>query len=115
MRESRGEQERRATGRIDTQGKLPSRLTLDLDTEVLQISVGGMMVEVTLPLPISSEHSWTLNFGGEELTVRGIVRNCKLVPSEEQSPVYRIGIEFRGLDERQKACLMDFVNRRLGV
>jgi c-di-GMP-binding flagellar brake protein YcgR len=112
--QSKGERERRAAGRIDTEGKLPGQLPLDLETDVLQISVGGMMVEVTMPLEVGSKHQFTLNINEEALEVQGIVRNCKPFPSEKESRDYRVGIEFCDLGERQRASLAEFVNRLLG-
>jgi hypothetical protein len=106
--------ERREAGRFDTAGKLPGQLPLDLETDVLQISVGGMMIEVNVPLGAGSKHQFTLNILDETLEIRGIVCNCRPYPSAEEPRVYRVGIEFCDLGERQLACLNEFVNRQLG-
>ncbi len=112
--QSKDGRERRTAGRFDTEGRLPGQLPLDLETDVLQISVGGMMVEVTMPLEAGSKHQFTLNIHEETLEVRGIVRNCQPFPSADEPRVYRVGIEFCDLEERQQAFLVEFVNRQLG-
>jgi hypothetical protein len=118
-----GEKERRAAERIDTGGRLPSQLALDLDTSVIQISAAGMMIEVPMPLAIGSKHGFTLSLGQNELVVSGMVRNCQPVgPGAEEASsgdelgrdaLHRVGIEFCDLDERRIRILDDFVNRKL--
>jgi hypothetical protein len=119
-----GRKERRTAERIDVGGRLPSQLALDLDTSVVQISAVGMMVEVPMPLAIGSKHGFTLSLGNKELEVSGLVRNCQPVGSvaagapssggeQDQGPLYRVGIEFCDLDERQVHVLGDFVNRKI--
>ena len=110
---SKNGRERRAAGRFDTEGKLPGQLPLDLETDVLQISVGGMMVEVTMPLEAGSKHRFTLNINKETLEVYGIVRNCQPFPSADEPRVHRVGVEFCDLGERDLACLTEFLNRQL--
>ncbi len=93
---------------------MPGQLPLDLETDVLQISVGGMMVEVTMPLEAGSKHRFTLNVNEETLEIHGIVRNCQPFPSTDEPRVHRVGIEFYDLGERELACLTEFLNRQLG-
>lgn len=109
-----GGHDRRAVGRVDIQGQLPSQLELDLDTDVLQISVGGMMVEVPVPLAVGSKHQFSLSIDKHELDLLGVVRNCEPFPPGGQPETYRIGIEFCDLEEGQKASLADFVKKKLG-
>ncbi len=105
--------ERRTAGRVDTDGCLPSQLTLDLETDVIQISVGGMMVETPIPLEIESKHQFTVGINKEDMELCGIVRNCQPYPPSGQPEVYRIGVEFCDLDEHQKNSLAGFVDKKL--
>lgn len=106
--------ERRAATRVDTDGQLPGQLTLDLETDVVQMSAGGMMVETSMPLEIGSKHQFTVGIDNEEMELDGIVRNCQPYPLTEQPKAYRIGVEFCDLNELQQENLVNFVNKKLG-
>ena len=105
--------ERRTANRVDVEGSLPSQLTLDLETDVLQVSVGGMMVESPIPLEIGSKHQFTVGIDKQDMELCGTVRNCQAYPPSGHPEVYRVGIEFCDLDEHQKSNLEDFVNKKL--
>jgi hypothetical protein len=114
-----GQRERRVAERIDMGGRLPSQLALDLETSVVQISAGGMMMEVPMPLAIGSKHGFTLSIGTEVLALSGMVRNCRPVgpavqgdPSMEER-IFRVGVGFCELNEKQARFLDNFVNRKL--
>ena len=106
-------EERRAAPRAEAQGSLPGQLEIDLDTNVLQLSPGGMMVEVAMPVEVGSEHAFTLNIDGEDLDLIGVVRNCEASMPGSPTTSYRIGIQFRDVDERQQAILTRFVESKL--
>lgn len=113
-RQKQGPVERRSAGRIETDGKLPGELALDLETDVLQISEGGMMVEVPMPLEIGSRHGFTLSLDADVLDLSGLVRNCQPFPPSGPPEAYRIGIEFMDVQEHQRECLAGFVSKKLG-
>jgi hypothetical protein len=109
-----GQRERRVAERIDMGGRLPSQLELDMDTSVVQISSGGMMIEIHMPLAIGSKHGFTLTIGAEEVTLSGMVRNCRsLDEAAAENPLFHVGIEFCDLNEKQTRFLDDLVNRKL--
>jgi hypothetical protein len=122
-----GQGERRVAERIDTGGRLPSQFALDMDTSVVQISAGGMMIEVPMPLAIGSKHGFTISIGTEELALNGMVRNCRSVDSAVQGGqsvpsmpsmkdrFFCVGIEFCDLNEKQARFLDDFVIRKRGT
>jgi hypothetical protein len=108
------QRERRTSERVDTGGKLPSQLALDLDTSVVQISAVGMMVELPMLLALGSKHRFTLLLGNKELAVSGMVRNCHLVSASGVSPpVYHVGVEFCDLDENLAQILQALVDTKL--
>jgi len=106
-------QERRAAPRVGAQGSVPGQLEIDLDTNVLQLSPGGMMVEIGMPVEVGSEHSFSLNLDGEDLELVGVARNCEPSVPGDPATSYRIGIQFRDVDERQQAILTRFVESKL--
>lgn len=105
--------ERREAPRVDTEGQLPGQLEIDLESEVLQLSVGGMLVEMEMPLPVGSEHVFSLTLETSQLELRGIVRNCQPLLTGVEPPNYRMGIQFVDPDGRQLALLKDFVEKKL--
>jgi c-di-GMP-binding flagellar brake protein YcgR len=106
-------QERRHSPRVGAQGSVPGQLEIDLETHVLQISPGGMMAELEVPVTVGSEHEFTLSIDGEDLDLRGVVRNCQPQTLGDTSTSYRVGIEFRGVDERKQEILNRFVESKL--
>lgn len=104
--------ERRASTRVRLPEPLSSQLSLDLDSDVLLLSSGGMMIRLPFPLDAGSGHGFTLGVEQELIDVGGVVRNCERV-DDGPVPFYRIGIEFQGLDDRQRAFLERFVERKL--
>ena len=106
-------EERRAAQRVEAQGRLAGRLEIDLETNVLQLSPGGMMIEVRMPVDVGSEHAFTLNIEGEDLDLVGIVRNCEASMPGDATTSYRIGIQFRDVDKKKQAVLTRFVESRL--
>ena len=105
------EKNRRATERVRTEGRLPSQLVFDVDTDIVQISIGGMTVKAPMPLEIGSEHRFTLGIDGERLEVSGVVRHCVPVSTDEAPSAYRVGVEYSKLTESQKEVLEAFVRK----
>jgi len=107
--------ERRGAPRYTADGKLPGVLKIDLRTEVLSLSAGGMLVEIELPLAQGSEHRFSLTLDGKELELTGVVRNCNPLLNGQEPPNYRVGVEFVQLNADELLVLNQFVERRAGV
>jgi len=105
--------ERRHAPRVEATGSVPGQLEIDLETHVVQISSRGMMAELEVPVTVGSEYEFTLSMEGEDLELRGVVRNCEPKTSGDTPTPYRVGIEFRRLDEKQQDILTRFVESRL--
>ena len=106
-------EERRAAPRVHAEGNLPNQMELDLDTNVLTLSPGGMMVELEMMVEVGSEHAFSVNIDGNDMDLVGVVRNVE--PSTPGDPLttYRAGIEFRNLTDEQRAILTRFVESKL--
>jgi len=103
--------ERRASLRVPTGKPLKGELAIDLESEVLRLSTGGMLVRLPFPLVLGTPHVFTLIFEQAVMEVSGLVRSCQ--PLEEAGPAYGIGVEFEGLDDGKKRTLESFVARKL--
>jgi len=105
--------ERRHAPRVEATGNVPGQLEINLETHVIQISPGGMMAELEVPVTVGSEYEFTLSMEGEELDLRGVVRNCEPKTPGGTATPYRVGIEFRSVDQKQKDILTRFVESKL--
>lgn len=105
--------ERRGTPRVSTEGRLSGELPLDLESDVRQLSVGGMMIEVGVRLEIGSRQRFTLTLGDSSMEVDGVVRNCQAVSDEPANGRFQIGVAFVDLEPGQAESLERFVSGKL--
>ena len=102
--------ERRTALRFDAERTIRVQLHLDLESRILYLSPGGMMVRMGLAPAIGSAHRFTLEFGERRLDVTGVVRDLKAVTEGDQT-LYDVGVEFDGLAGEDKAYIEGFVAR----
>ena len=105
--------ERRRVGRVGSATELTGQIALFLDFQMLQLSAGGMMVKLAVPLSVGSLHLFNLTIGGESLEIQGEVLNCHPLPPERQSLAFRVIIQFQGLKENEREHLELFVEEML--
>jgi c-di-GMP-binding flagellar brake protein YcgR len=105
--------ERRAGVRVDITESLQAVCDATLRSEVIQISTGGMLIEMTSPLSEGSRHQFRLLLNGEKLEVAGVVRYCQALEGGEEVARNRLGIEFQALDPRGRSTLERFIAGRL--
>ncbi len=105
--------DRRAALRVVAAGRVPGQLLIEQDANVVQISMGGVMMEAPMLFPVGSEHQLILRVGEQELRLSGVVRNCNQLPVGDKSALYRVGVEFLEVREDQRKLLIEFVNEKL--
>jgi c-di-GMP-binding flagellar brake protein YcgR len=105
--------DRRRVNRILTGVGLGGQISLLLDFEMLQLSAGGMMVSLSVPLPIHSMHLFNVTVDGQSLEVKGEVLNCTPTRPDEESVSYRVVIQFRDLDPQKRDLLERYVSEKL--
>ena len=108
-----GLSERRSATRIPATRALEARLSMDLTSDILYLSSGGMMIRLPFPLEVGSTHGFTLTVEGEVIEASGIVRNCESIPGSGASPHFRVGVEFQGLGDPPRRHLEAFVEKKL--
>lgn len=104
--------ERRSTVRVPTAGSVTSQIELDLDSDVLQLSPGGMMIRLTLSPEVGSRHGFTLAFEGRSIDVSAVVRDVKGLKTPDGSPEYDVGVEFDDVTPAQREFIEAFLARR---
>ena len=86
--------ERRRSPRVAILGKLHGHIvTLDVSVMVLEISLGGMGIQTTVPFPVDAVHSFQLTLGDNSVVhLKGRIVHCQRVAGEDER--YISGIQF---------------------
>lgn len=108
-----GVNERRGATRVPASAALEARLSMDLSSDILYLSSGGMMIRLPFRLEPGSTHGFTLTVEGEVIEAAGIVRNCEAMPGGGAAPHFRVGVEFQGLGDIPHLHLEKFVEKKL--
>jgi hypothetical protein len=86
---------------------------LQLDTDVLTLSPGGMMARMPFAPALGSIVRCALQVEGEPISVRGSVRNSQPDAGAAADEVHSIvGIEFVGLGDRERSLLERYLRHR---
>jgi hypothetical protein len=107
--------ERRDAPRVNVdENEVEGEVGLQLDTDVLTLSPGGMMARMPFAPAIGSIVRCALQVEGEPISVRGTVRNSQPDASAHPDEVHSIvGIEFVDLGDRERSLLERYLARRL--
>jgi hypothetical protein len=73
------------------------------------VSRGGAQVETAFPLHLDSLHDLRLTLGDRSVIVKGRVIHCSISDVDQESILYRSGMEFVELSERVLAVIESFV------
>jgi hypothetical protein len=80
-------------------GQIPARL--------LDLSVGGALLHLSMPLEIGAIHDFALQIDGQTVWVQGEVKRCE--PAGASG--HQLGIEFIGIDPGDQRVLESYVGR----
>jgi hypothetical protein len=80
-------------------GQIPARL--------LDLSVGGALLHLSMPLPIGAIHDFALQIEGHTVWVQGEVKRCEPAPGSG----HQLGIEFIGIDPGDQRLLESYLRR----
>jgi len=107
--------ERRDAPRVNVDEKeVEGEVGLQLDSDVLTLSPGGMMARMPFAPALGSIVRCALQVEGTSISVRGTVRNSQPDASASTDEAHSIvGIEFVDLGERERALLERYLARRL--
>jgi hypothetical protein len=91
--------ERRATARVAPSEPIPVKLKSSLPARVLDVSAGGVQIEVATSLRPEADCELRVQLGDGEMVVRAKVRRCRawgfgLDESDRRVLLYRAGLEF---------------------
>jgi len=103
--------DRRRSTRIELLGRLHGHsVSLDLPVKVIQISLGGMAIETSVPFPVGAVHAFRLTLGDDSTTeLVGRVMHCRDTAPAGAEPVYVTGVQFVEDDAESASDIIDRV------
>ena len=100
---------KRAAERVDVPGQVTGAVTVFQEMTILNISVGGMLMESAAALHNDSLHDFRLTLDGRSVVVKGRVVYCKIGELREGGVLYRCGVEFVELPPHVQTAIGEFV------
>jgi hypothetical protein len=75
---------------------------------LLDLSEGGALLHLALPLDVGAIHDFALSIDGNTVWVQGEVRRCAAAPA---GPGHQVAIEFIGIDPGDQRLLQSYLAR----
>jgi hypothetical protein len=96
--------------RIQILGDLRAEVMVYQPMAIKEIGRGGVQVETVFPLHLDSLHDCRLTLGDRSVVVKGRVVHCAITDVDQESVVYRSGIEFIEPPDRVDDVVADFID-----
>jgi c-di-GMP-binding flagellar brake protein YcgR len=98
--------ERRDSTRVHIDGRVEGEVGLLLESRVLTLSQGGMLVFAP---ELGTALSCSLQIAGQTIKVRGVVRNAHKESPDANASHHVVGLEFLELEEQARSCIERFL------
>jgi hypothetical protein len=102
--------EKRDRERIEILGGLHGEVMMFQPLSIKEISHGGCNVETAFPLHLNSLHDIRLTLGERSIVLKGRVAHCRISDVDQESVMYRSGIEFIETSDRINGVIRDFID-----
>jgi hypothetical protein len=88
--------ERRRSPRVQILGRLHGQVVaFDLPVAVIDISLGGLNFQASVPFPVGAVHDFRLTLGdASHVVLRGRVVHSTLIADDDDAHVYVMGVQF---------------------
>ena len=100
----------RRAPRIEILGELQGEVMVYEPMTITDISRTGARIETTFPLRINSLHDFRLVLGDRSIVVKARIVHAHVCDVEDQTTVYRAGIEFIQPSTRVAEAIAEFVD-----
>jgi hypothetical protein len=100
---------RRAHERHDLPGHVPGEVKIYHSMEIRQLSAGGALIEIGVPLQLDSLHDFRLSLGDHSVVVKGRVVHSHISNVGSDRLTYRTGIEFVDLSDPVTEAISGFI------
>lgn len=101
---------KRAHPRHDLPGPVPGEVKIYHSMAIRQLSEGGALIEIGVPLQLNSLHDFRLALGERSLVVKARVVHSHISTVGSDRLTYRTGIEFVDLSAPVTAAIAEFVD-----
>ena len=75
---------------------------------LMDLSVGGALLALDLPLAVGANHDFALSIDGATVWVQGEVRRCGAAPGGG----HQVAVEFVGIDPGDQRLLQNYLSRK---
>ena len=101
--------DRRRHSRIRLDGRMVGRATVMAEFRVVALSETGAALEMDVPMAMGSRCDLALDLAQVAVDLRGRVVNVE--PPAQEGGVYRVGVDFEGVEEVDAGLLQAFLQR----
>jgi len=101
---------KRHSERVSILGELHGEVMVFQPMSVKDVSDGGAQVETGFPLQLNSLHEFRLTLGDRFVIVKGRVVHCSVSDVDQETILYRSGIEFIEASDGVLAAVADFLD-----
>lgn len=101
--------EHRDAERLLILGDLRGELMVFQPMTIKEISAAGAQVETTFPLLLDSLHDLRLTLGDRSVVVKGRVAHCSISDVDQETVLYRSGLEFVEPEARVVSVINGFL------
>jgi hypothetical protein len=95
---------------VEVLGELQGEVMVYEPMTITDISRTGAQIETAFPLRIDSLHDFRLLLGGRSIIVKGRILHAHVCDVEDQTTLYRAGIEFVQPSARVAEAIGEFVD-----
>ena len=103
------DEHQRAHERHDLPGHVPGEVKIYHSMEIRQLSAGGALIEIGVPLQLDSLHDFRLSLGDHSVVVKARVVHSHISNVGSDRLTYRTGIEFVDVSEPVTQAIRGFV------
>jgi hypothetical protein len=103
-------EDKRDGERINILGELHGEVMVYQPTAIKEISRRGAQVETRFPLQLDSLHEFRFTLGERSIVMKGRVVHCSISDVDQDTVLYRSGIEFIDPPERVSSVVTDFID-----
>jgi hypothetical protein len=101
---------RRPAPRIEVLGEVQGEVMVYEPMTITDISRTGAQIETAVPLRINSLHDFRLVLGDRSIVVKGRIVHAHVCEVEDQTTVYRAGVEFVQPPTRVANAIAEFLD-----
>jgi hypothetical protein len=87
-------------------GGLRATARAEVEASLIDLSLGGALLQLRAPLEVGSIHDFRLDLFGQPLWVQAEVRRCQAA-----SGAYEVAVQFVGVHPQDEARLRDYLER----